>query len=601
MAYIYTKKIGKKEYYYLRESIRKSGKTITKDIVYLGNNPEEIKNKLKELSPKYTKEVYKSRFLEDEDKWMLAEDIPDIDLFFSQFWLSCFANKFEHPSGRAYKKVLAIYRGYHLWFYYLEKDSYAVGQNIVKRFVKDPSFTLKTNKEIIKKTDELMLFAKDLPDSNLNKLSNDLLCNYYKRHDEIHTRGYQWFWIPVAVDMFHNNLTNTLKQYLKEKGISEDKINEYFMILTQPTKKSLIQEEQEEFLEMAYKIQEDQYHNKLFKDLYNVFQEKDAAPFGLATHTPAYEALLEKKMDLIKDKIKPKIYKIIQGYYKKYFYIKYMWIGKDSVNNFDYYLKELVKFVGRNSDTKKLMKEKQKESKDILNKRNSLIKKLGIRGKWKTIFDAFGDFMVTKIYRRYAQIYISYKMSFILEEIARRLQLSVMEVRFMLTREITEALTYGNLDKKGLKQRIKFCVYSVEKNKEDVFIGEKAKKLAKLVESKKVDNVEEFSGQTGCVGKAKGIVKIIIRPSDMSKMNKGDILVSIATDPDIVPAMKKAAAIVTEQGGVTSHAAIVSREMNIPCVIGTKIATKVLKDGDLVEVDANKGIVRKINKPENIE
>ena len=66
------------------------------------------------------------------------------------------------------------------------------------------------------------------------------------------------------------------------------------------------------------------------------------------------------------------------------------------------------------------------------------------------------------------------------------------------------------------------------------------------------------------------------------------------TTPDFVPAMKKAAAIVTEQGGITSHAAIVSRELGVPCVIGTKIATRVLKDGDLVEVDANKGIVRKV-------
>ena len=58
--------------------------------------------------------------------------------------------------------------------------------------------------------------------------------------------------------------------------------------------------------------------------------------------------------------------------------------------------------------------------------------------------------------------------------------------------------------------------------------------------------------------------------------------------------MKKAAAIVTEQGGITSHAAIISRELRVPCVIGTKIATKVLKDGDKVEVDATKGIVKKL-------
>jgi pyruvate,water dikinase len=82
----------------------------------------------------------------------------------------------------------------------------------------------------------------------------------------------------------------------------------------------------------------------------------------------------------------------------------------------------------------------------------------------------------------------------------------------------------------------------------------------------------------------------------MSKMKQGDILVSIATNPDIVPAMKKAGAIVTEQGGITSHAAIVSRELGTPCVIGTKIATKVFKDGDIVEVDANKGTVKLIDR-----
>lgn len=73
-------------------------------------------------------------------------------------------------------------------------------------------------------------------------------------------------------------------------------------------------------------------------------------------------------------------------------------------------------------------------------------------------------------------------------------------------------------------------------------------------------------------------------------------MVSIATDPDVVPAMKMAAAIVTEQGGITSHAAIVSRELGVPCVIGTKIATQVLKDGDTVEVDATKGVVKVLKR-----
>jgi len=68
------------------------------------------------------------------------------------------------------------------------------------------------------------------------------------------------------------------------------------------------------------------------------------------------------------------------------------------------------------------------------------------------------------------------------------------------------------------------------------------------------------------------------------------------TRPDMAPILKKAAAFVTNEGGITCHAAIVSRELNKPCIIGTKIATKVLKDGDTVEVNANNGVVKIIKK-----
>ena len=68
------------------------------------------------------------------------------------------------------------------------------------------------------------------------------------------------------------------------------------------------------------------------------------------------------------------------------------------------------------------------------------------------------------------------------------------------------------------------------------------------------------------------------------------------TRPEFVPLLKQASAIITDEGGITSHAAIVSRELKIPCIIGTKVATKVLKDGDKVEVNANHGVVRIIEQ-----
>lgn len=80
----------------------------------------------------------------------------------------------------------------------------------------------------------------------------------------------------------------------------------------------------------------------------------------------------------------------------------------------------------------------------------------------------------------------------------------------------------------------------------------------------------------------------------IQKMKKGDILIAPYTAVEYVPAMKKSAAIITETGGITSHAAIVSRELNIPCVIGVKDATKILKDGQKLEVDADKGLIKLI-------
>jgi pyruvate,water dikinase len=92
-------------------------------------------------------------------------------------------------------------------------------------------------------------------------------------------------------------------------------------------------------------------------------------------------------------------------------------------------------------------------------------------------------------------------------------------------------------------------------------------------------------------GVATGRVKVLKNASEIDRVEKGDILVAVMTDPDFVPAMKRAHAIVTDEGGKTSHAAIVSRELGIPAVVGTVNATKLLRDGEVVSVDGEAGKV----------
>jgi pyruvate,water dikinase len=100
-----------------------------------------------------------------------------------------------------------------------------------------------------------------------------------------------------------------------------------------------------------------------------------------------------------------------------------------------------------------------------------------------------------------------------------------------------------------------------------------------------------LKGLAASPGVATGVVRIIKNMKDITKVQQGDILVTKMTSPDLVPTMSKSGAIVTDEGGLTAHAAIVSREMGIPCIVGTKTATQVLEDGQRITVDAYKGFV----------
>lgn len=100
-----------------------------------------------------------------------------------------------------------------------------------------------------------------------------------------------------------------------------------------------------------------------------------------------------------------------------------------------------------------------------------------------------------------------------------------------------------------------------------------------------------LKGIAASAGVAEGIVKVVKGVKDVPNFQEGNILVAEMTEPSMVIMMNKAAAIVTDKGGMTSHPAIVSRELGIPCVVATKTATKTLKDGVKVRVDGSRGEV----------
>lgn len=186
----------------------------------------------------------------------------------------------------------------------------------------------------------------------------------------------------------------------------------------------------------------------------------------------------------------------------------------------------------------------------------------------------------------------------ITHEVAQRMDIPFSEIVNLTPLEILSLKNVFDIKKYArlLKERSGGAYYFLTNlNSEIVVSGKKAKSLQAFDEElNKVLNISSVNGQTAQPGYAKGRAVICKYIFEMKKVRQGDILVTAMTRPEFMPIIKKAAAIVTDEGGITSHAAIISRELKTPCVIGTKIATKVFKDGDLVEVNANKGVVKKL-------
>jgi phosphoenolpyruvate synthase/pyruvate phosphate dikinase len=182
------------------------------------------------------------------------------------------------------------------------------------------------------------------------------------------------------------------------------------------------------------------------------------------------------------------------------------------------------------------------------------------------------------------------------EIIAKNLGVTREELAYFTSKEIIDALNRSVKLKKSiaLSRQKGFLIYA-NKNKIEVTsdVLEIRKFVKKNVETNKA-TTNEIKGTIASKGQGKGKVKIVFGIKDLNKVKRGDVMVAITTHPDFVPAMHRAVAIVTDEGGLTSHAAIVSREMGVPCIVGTKTATKILKDGDLVMVDANNGTVKVI-------
>ncbi|MFH1316262.1 MAG: PEP-utilizing enzyme [Candidatus Woesearchaeota archaeon] len=304
--------------------------------------------------------------------------------------------------------------------------------------------------------------------------------------------------------------------------------------------------------------------------------------------TPSMLTAAEKEMDdLLKICIKENNGRLIDAHARKYgwmsirFFIGEPWAKKDVVSRLkdkSVAKEDLAKRIEHRKNTEKMIffatKKFSKKDKEIVN----LIRDIVYLRTQRT------DFFQESSY--YLQPFV--------KSIAVELGVTYSELLYLSCHEIMSALQdkFNYLD--TIKKRKKGFLVVFDHNKDIIIESEDAVKFIheRPILDRNTKNVKELHGKVGYPGHVKGKVRIVKTDKDNTNFVKGEILVSIITTPNLTPSMEKAAAIITDGGGVTCHAAIFAREMKKPCIIGTKVATKVLKDGNLVEVDAKEGVIR---------
>jgi phosphohistidine swiveling domain-containing protein/DNA-binding Xre family transcriptional regulator len=230
-------------------------------------------------------------------------------------------------------------------------------------------------------------------------------------------------------------------------------------------------------------------------------------------------------------------------------------------------------------------KNKRTEIDEVLGK-----SKLGENPLW-----FFSNLTYWREHRKKLNLMGIHVLDFVLSAIEEQTGISKKYLHYLSFDEVENVLK-GLISSQSLEQRYKDGVLiTILGDDYKIFEGAEADSIHKdleLILSGDVNDSKVITGQTASQGYAKGVARIILTQDDFARFGEGEILVTSMTRPEFVPLMKKSAAIVTNEGGITCHAAIVSRELGKPCVIGTKNATQLIQDGDLVEVRANHGTVR---------
>ncbi|HRY82474.1 MAG TPA: PEP-utilizing enzyme [Candidatus Moranbacteria bacterium] len=371
---------------------------------------------------------------------------------------------------------------------------------------------------------------------------------------------------PQLTDALKNKLYKKIRRKIK----NEKTVEKIFNTLTMPEEKSFFTEEEIAWLsiiiEAEEKIREKEIRHlseeflsnnylEIFKSIKNHLEKYSLIP--ASDRTPAWD--IEHFIELLKNNLRSDI-----NHQNK---------QKEIINQY---------------------KNSKKIKENIIRKYNLEYSCLEIGSRIAKV--GFYRFKASFYWR-----WMGYYLVLISKRYSKKLNISFKEITSLTEKEFIEAIKSNRLPhKKYLSKRATAELYLHQKGKNFIWWGDEAIKKKKEFLGNNIDGATELKGEIGSMGMVKGRAFVFYWSDNiikkMQSMRQGDILVAPQTHPTYMPAIRMAQAMVCDEGGVTGHAAIVARELKKPCVIGLHTATKIIKTGDEIEVDANKGIVRIIKR-----
>jgi phosphohistidine swiveling domain-containing protein len=493
-------------------------------------------------------------------EWVKGAVNFDEDLHFSSYYLRASCAPITTPLYPGYSCFIACYQHFNEAYYLLQEECRSTARAIVQRAVRQPAWLPGILKNIRTRADALAsAFPPGMTATWLARQGTPTLLSLYRRHDGRHRALYKYARLPEALDRGGNYFSNYLREQLGAQGISADNCDAVFSAFAHPTVPSVLAQEILDFNAIVKTVQKDQ-----------------ALVSRLASGARARMFLGSK------------LRRRLEAHRDEWQFLSYHGYGRRELPTLDHYLERLADQAGQTVAASPC------EHFDVRAERRRfgpLLRKLE-RGH-RSLLELYAEIGAVKLYRRHAQLRNFYYLDLLLAEIAQRLSVSEWTVRCMLPEELVTCLQSGKLIDRAIRQREGECVLARLNGREHLVAGKEAAAIRRLLQTapRKSPQSNVLRGVVACRGRASGACRVIIRASDCRDFAKGTIVVSEATDPDLVPYLRNASAVLTEQGGVTSHAAIICRELGVPTIVGIEDLLESVRDGDRLEVDAIRGVV----------